>query len=101
TTVPCDQVEDLSLAMMAYPNPSQSGMRLSFSLSQRQRVHLAVYDVGGRRVRTLLDGEAAAGVHSNEWDGADAGGRALPSGLYFARLMTAGGTRAIRLVVSR
>ena len=101
TTVPCDQVEDLSLAMMAYPNPSARGMRLSYSLSQRQRVNLAVYDVGGRRVRTLMDGEAAAGVHSNEWDGADAGGRALPSGLYFARLITASGTRAIRLVVSR
>jgi hypothetical protein len=99
--VPCDQVEDASLSMMAYPNPSAHSMRLSFATPQRQRVNLAIYDVGGRRVRTLEDGEVIAGVHSSEWDGADASGRVMPSGLYFARLMTAAGTRAIRLVVSR
>lgn len=101
TTVPCDQVEDGARAMMAYPNPSNAGVRLSFTTSSRQRVNLSLYDVGGRRVRTLQDGQVDAGVHSLNWDGNDATGRSLASGLYFARLMTPAGTRSIRLVVSR
>ena len=87
--------------MMAYPNPSNAGARLSFTTSSRQRVNLSLYDVGGRRVRTIQDGEVDAGVHSLNWDGNDASGRSLASGLYFARLMTPAGTRSIRLVVSR
>ncbi|MBI5170105.1 MAG: S8 family serine peptidase [Candidatus Eisenbacteria bacterium] len=99
--VPCDQVQDGARAMMAYPNPSSSGARLSFTTATRQRVNLSLYDVGGRRVRTLQDGEVEAGVHSLDWDGDDSAGHALASGLYFARLITPAGTRSIRLVVSR
>lgn len=101
TAVPCDQVEDGARAMMAYPNPSNAGARLSFTTAARQHVNLSLYDIGGRRVRTLQDGEVDAGVHSLNWDGNDASGRSLASGLYFARLMTPAGTRSIRLVVSR
>ncbi len=98
--VPCDQVAD-ARAMMAYPNPSRGGAQLRFSIAARQRVHLALYDVGGRRVRTLQDGELEAGPHTFDWDGADGAGRSLASGIYFARMITPAGTRSIRLAVSR
>jgi flagellar hook assembly protein FlgD len=55
-------------------------------IDQRRHVTLSVFDVAGRRVRTLVDGWMRAGPHSSRWDGRDDGGRAVASGVYFARL---------------
>ncbi|MBK9777869.1 MAG: hypothetical protein IPP62_16190 [bacterium] len=57
-------------------------------------MHLAVFDLAGRLVRTLVDGDRPAGADGVMWDGCDASGRGLASGTYFARL-EAGGERAV------
>lgn len=51
-------------------------------------VTLRIYDVAGREVLTLVDRETAAGLRTVTWDGTDASGRAVPTGLYFYRLST-------------
>ena len=45
-----------------------------------------VFDVRGRRVRSLLDEDLAAGHHTVIWDGLDGGGRPTASGVYFVRV---------------
>jgi hypothetical protein len=72
----------------AYPNPFNSGTTLRFTLSGEGavEVELTVYDLLGRRVRTLLQGQLGGGVHTARWDGRDEAGRPASSGLYFARL---------------
>ncbi|MBM4119035.1 hypothetical protein FJ251_15135, partial [bacterium] len=59
---------------------------------------LEVYDLAGRRVRTLVDGPLPAAQHEAIWDGADAAGRRLASGVYFVRLV-AGDYRASEKLV--
>jgi flagellar hook assembly protein FlgD len=72
---------------------------LAFTLPVAGRASLVLYDVAGRRVRTLLDGERAAGAHELRWDRAtDDGGRA-PAGVYFYRLSAGGRDVSRRLVV--
>jgi hypothetical protein len=73
----------------AWPNPGRAPIALRFVMPQSARVSLAVYDLSGRRVRLLVDGERAAGVHDVPWDGRDDAGRAVPAGVYFAH-MTSG-----------
>jgi len=51
-------------------------------------VTLAVYDVAGARVRTLIDGTRTAGRHGEVWDGRDSNGQLVGSGVYFYRLRT-------------
>jgi len=51
-------------------------------------VELSVYDCSGRRVQVLWTGRLPAGPHSRIWDGRDAAGRLLASGVYLARLST-------------
>lgn len=51
---------------------------------------LDIFDLSGRRVRTLADRRLDPGAHVIEWDGRDRDGRALPHGLYFARLVVEG-----------
>jgi hypothetical protein len=82
----------------ARPNPSGGAVRLGFTLPRAARARLLLYDVTGRRVRTLVDGPLGAGVHARTWDGREDGGARAPAGLYFARLEAAGGTAACRIV---
>ena len=71
----------------AAPNPFSRAITISFELPAPAPVRLAVFDVAGRRVRLLVDGERhAAGRHSVIWNGRDDAGRAMSSGTYFYRL---------------
>jgi flagellar hook assembly protein FlgD len=86
----------------AVPNPVAAGTRLSFSLPPQASAHLEIYDSAGRLVRKLR--EFAAGHAPDEgawWDGRTDRGVALPSGAYYARLRWSGGSRTVRVVISR
>jgi hypothetical protein len=75
------------------PNPFNRKTRISYELGQPGLLSLAVYDVSGRLVDVLVDGQQKAGLHVVTWQGRDADGRTLPSGLYLFRLEGAGETR--------
>jgi len=84
---PAHGPEDVSLEVLRIsPNPFSSGARVAFSLDNPRRVRLAVYDVAGRRVATLVDEDLGAGPQERVWDGTtDRGGRAA-AGVYMIRL---------------
>lgn len=77
------------------PNPFNPETTISFSLPAEGRVELSIYDAGGRRVATLVDGTLDAGPHAVTWRGLDDEGRVVASGVYFFRL-TANGESASR-----
>jgi hypothetical protein len=71
----------------AAPNPFRAGTTLRFALAAPARVDLDVIDVRGRVVARVLDQEPRfAGRHAVAWDGRDAAGRPVASGVYFLRL---------------
>lgn len=72
------------------PNPFNPATTISYTLARAADVHLAIFDVAGRRVLTLVDGERGAGTHNVIWEGRDAVGRAVPSGVYYYRLVAEG-----------
>jgi hypothetical protein len=69
-----------------YPNPFNPSTRLRYELHAGGRAELAILDAQGRSLRRLLDAALPAGPGFVAWDGRDAQGHSLPSGLYFARL---------------
>jgi hypothetical protein len=71
---------------LASSNPFRERAELHLSLSRRERVTVAVYNVLGEKVRVLLDTTIDAGVRRVEWDGKSDDGSKAPSGIYFARL---------------
>jgi hypothetical protein len=79
-----------------WPNPADNSVSVAFSLPEAQNVSLSVYDLAGRRVTTLSEGELPAGRHAVSWDCA---GEA--SGVYLLRLETAGEALSRRVVVGR
>jgi len=68
------------------PNPATSVARVQLGLERRMLVQLGIYNVAGRRVRSLAEGPIDAGVHTIEWDGKDERGRVVATGVYIARL---------------
>jgi hypothetical protein len=83
-----------------YPNPFNPTTRIAFGLSGPGDVSLEIYDVSGRLVRVLADGERRAGRYEESWDGRDASGCAVASGMYFCRMKASGyeGTRKMILL---
>jgi len=80
----------------SHPNPSTGFAVIAFSLPAEGPVELAVYDLAGRRVTTLVSGELAAGRHEVILDATT-----LTTGVYLYRLTAEEGTLTRRMVVSR
>jgi hypothetical protein len=83
------------------PNPFRDTAAVRFALPGQQWASLAVYDVNGGRVRTLLGQTLDAGSHESAWDGRDDIGSKVPSGVYFVVLRTGGEHLVRKLVVLR
>ncbi|RKZ13808.1 hypothetical protein DRQ53_12795 [bacterium] len=90
TAVGPDTQISTSVLRAPYPNPAVSIVQLSYSLAARSGIRLEVFDLRGRRVRTLRAGEFAAGNHRVIFDGRDHGGELLARGVYLVRLRVHG-----------
>lgn len=83
----------------AVPSPFTLGTEIAYSVpGSATRADMSIYDVSGRLVTTLVDGVATPGAAVTYWDGTDADGRRVASGVYFARLV-AGDETAVRKIV--
>ncbi|MBN2381112.1 PQQ-binding-like beta-propeller repeat protein [candidate division WOR-3 bacterium] len=72
------------------PNPvsSNSMISVSYGLPKATDVQIAVYDIGGRLVKALVEGQMPAGFHEVSWDCNDINGHKVPAGIYFCRMLT-------------
>ncbi len=82
----------------AGPNPFRNRTKVAFFLPETMTARLEVFDVAGRRVRTLRNNLSPAGWNAETWDGRDAAGHNVASGAYFVRLAAGGKTATDRLV---
>ena len=73
-----------------HPNPFNTSTVISFETQAPCRIDLRVFDAAGRLVQVLMDGVAVEGAGQALWRGLDASGRAVPSGIYYYRLLTDG-----------
>ena len=85
----------------AFPNPFNLETTVRYALPKAGRVRLVVYNLLGRRVRTLVDGDESAGLKTVRWDGLDAYGREVSSGVYLIRLQAGGQVLTRRVVLQK
>jgi hypothetical protein len=83
------------------PNPFNPATTLRFSIADADHVRLVIYDAVGRHVRTIVDRAVPAGEHEIMWDGADATGRRLGSGVYVYRLTATGSDGTVQTATRR
>ncbi|MCH7763278.1 MAG: S8 family serine peptidase [Candidatus Marinimicrobia bacterium] len=70
----------------AFPNPFNAATTIHYALPELSNVEITVFDIMGREVTTLVNGLVNAGFKETVWDGANASGQPVPSGMYFYRL---------------
>jgi FlgD Ig-like domain/Carboxypeptidase regulatory-like domain len=112
TTVPAGMIP-LSTAQIAYrrgmeaasfrvlSNSTAGAHEFRFTTVQAGTVRLAIHDVAGRLVSTVVSGSMAAGAHSVTWDGRTVSGARAVRGIYFARLETPREAKALKIVETR
>lgn len=81
-----------------YPNPFNPVTTIDYTISEKSIVDLTIYDVAGRRVRTLLGERQLPGGYSIVWDGRNDSGMPVATGVYFYRL-SAGRNRSVKKMV--
>jgi hypothetical protein len=84
-----------------YPNPFNPATKIAFALPAAGVAELAVFDLQGRRVRTVWHGELAAGGHELPWDGRNDAGQVVAAGTYLARLTSAQHSATIKMVLAK
>jgi len=81
-----------------HPNPFNPTTQIGFGVDRPEVVQLSVFDARGGRVRRLVDRPMRPGRYVEEWDGCDARGRQVASGVYFYRLTAGHGTLTKKMV---
>ncbi|MCX6144404.1 MAG: M4 family metallopeptidase [Ignavibacteriales bacterium] len=77
-----------------YPNPFNPSTKIEYDVPLRSHVRLAVYDILGQLVRTLVNSDLTNGHYSTSWDGTTETGRQVASGTYIYRLEASGSSSA-------
>ncbi|MBN2103814.1 T9SS type A sorting domain-containing protein [bacterium] len=87
-SITMDNLPEATEMKKAYPNPFNPKTFISYQLSKDTRVEISVFDLLGRRLRTLHDGPQFAGSYQVYWSGTNENGINVPSGAYIIRMQT-------------
>jgi hypothetical protein len=84
----------------ATPNPFSANTRIAFGVegSSVQRVEIGVFDIAGRRIRSLVSTIASPGRYETSWDGSGDGGDRAVNGMYFVHIAIGTQQRTIRVM---
>jgi len=86
-------------ALTVSPNPFNPRTNITFSLAVTGEVRAGVYDLLGRHVAVLADRRFPVGTHELRWDGRNAAGRAVPTGVYLVRVRTSKGEQSAKMML--
>jgi M6 family metalloprotease-like protein len=96
-----DEIPRVTTLLPAFPNPFNPATNLVFDLAPAGRASLRIYDLAGRLVATLHDGDLEAGRHGFRWEGVDRRGRSVAAGVYLIRLVVHGRQLSQRVALVR
>lgn len=82
-----------------YPNPFNPTTTISYSIPSDGNVKLAIFNIKGQKVKTLVTGTQPAGSYNVTWDGKDENDRPVSSGMYFYKLNSSGKTAVKKMLL--
>ena len=81
-----------------YPNPFNPSTKINYAVKKLSHVRIAVYNLLGQEIATLVNGELAAGRYTINWNGIDSKGRSLSTGIYIYRMTTGNFTETKKMM---
>ena len=82
----------------AYPNPFNPTANIGYRLSKNSNIRIAVYDLIGNEVKTLVNGKEHAGSKMIQWDATDQFGHGVSSGVYIYKLEAEGSIETKKMI---
>ena len=98
-TINISNIPEQYLLHQNYPNPFNPTTTIAYDLPEDVFLTLEIYDLLGRKVRTLVNKQIEAGYHKSIWDGRNDFGIDLGSGFYFYRVSTANYNKTQKMVL--
>jgi hypothetical protein len=89
------------ITLRAAPNPSVGTTAIYYDVPHAGPVSIRVFDLSGRLLKVLVDSRKSAGPHEIRWNAEDDSGRSVPAGIYFVKLDTEAGSKALRVAITR
>jgi len=96
-----DVLPDKITLFQNYPNPFNPETSIGFSIANSNKVQIAIYNILGEKIKTLVNRTFTQGIHSAKWDGANAQGHQVPSGVYFYRMKTGNNIEVKKMMLVR
>jgi hypothetical protein len=84
-----------------YPNPFIDHVTICYSLSERKKTSLEIFDITGRRVKILLNEIQEPGTHTLTWDATGTDNTPVNAGIYIAKIKTGENSISLKLVYQR
>jgi hypothetical protein len=82
-----------------HPNPFNPTTNIRFTVEKEGPIDLSIFDISGRRIRTLISGTRAPGDHMVTWSGTNESGSRVPSGMYFYKLVSLEGVSSRKMMM--
>jgi len=96
---PADERLPTQVSLSVHPNPLHGSTTMHLALPVDADVKVAVYDIQGRQVASLMSGHMSAGFHEVVWEAHDANGNAVVPGVYFARVQVGGEAAQLKKLI--
>jgi hypothetical protein len=89
------------ISLSCYPNPLSNSTTISVSVPHREKISVRIFDMNGKVVATLADGELLEGTHQFEWNATNDSGNTLGAGVYTLQAITYNSTENRNIIISR
>ncbi|MGB3341488.1 MAG: T9SS type A sorting domain-containing protein [bacterium] len=94
-----DQLTSVYFAFDIWPNPFKTQTQIDYALPYLQKVTIKVYDISGRKVKTIITKKQKSGYYSELWRGDDDKGRKVAAGVYFVRITTKENEKQAKIIL--
>ena len=91
-----ETIPQIDFQLHNYPNPFNPTTTISFSIPSESKLELSIYNIKGQKIKSFLNDQIHAGEHSFVWNGKDASGKIVGSGVYLYKLNVNGKNEAVK-----
>ena len=93
-----DEIVQTSISQVyPYPNPFNGVLTIDYYVPVYNKVEIVIYDLLGRKIRTLMNEMSGTGYYKVQWDGSSDSNLSLPSGMYICRIRIAGKDKSYKI----
>jgi hypothetical protein len=99
TTTGIDQTKGNQTNLRSYPNPFSVNTTIEYTLKSSGDVSVVIYDMNGKKVNELVNGNQTVGTHTINWNGTATNGSRMMNGVYLVRLVSGNQVQQIQVVI--